>query len=335
MSSKILAVVLLAVGCVTAAGTGAYWATRHNAAGASVAQAAALDAYGAPATAATPVTETEAVVAPVSSVAAAVDPAVDTGVEAPRKNDPERVRQSITPRRQEPARSPARRAASSAPVAERPAVENDASEAVPVAPPSLPAVASGPVDVPLPEPIPLPPLVLYEDVVVPASSVIGLRVETALSSERAQVEDRVDARVTRDVTADGRVAIPAGARAVGSVTLVERGGKMKERARLGVRFHTLVLADGREVPIATDAIFREGESPTGESTRKIGGAAAGGAILGALLGGKKGAIMGGAAGAGAGTAAVMAGGRNAATLAAGTVLTVRLSSPVSIEVEKR
>ena len=73
--------------------------------------------------------------------------------------------------------------------------------------------------------------------------------ETSLSSERARVEDRVDARVTRDVLAGGRVAIPAGSRVLGSVTLVDRGGKVKEQARLGVRFHTLVLADGSEVPL--------------------------------------------------------------------------------------
>ena len=42
------------------------------------------------------------------------------------------------------------------------------------------------------------------------------------------------------------------------MTLVERGGKMKDKARLGVRFHTLVLADGDQVPFRTDAIFREG-----------------------------------------------------------------------------
>ena len=114
--------------------------------------------------------------------------------------------------------------------------------------------------------------------------------------------------------ADGRVAIPAGAQAIGSVTLVERGGKIKERARLGVRFHTLVLADGTELPISTEAIYREGEPPAGESTRKIGGAAVGGAILGALIGGKKGAIVGATTGAAGGTAVVMAGDRNAATL---------------------
>jgi type IV secretory pathway VirB10-like protein len=160
-------------------------------------------------------------------------------------------------------------------------------------------------------------------------------VNTPLSSERSRVEDRVDARVTRDVMADGRVAIPAGARVIGSVTAVERGGKMKERARLGVRFHTLVLADGREVPLRTETIYREGESPTGDSARKIGGAAVGGAILGAIMGGGKGAAAGATIGAAGGTAAVMAGDRNAATLPTGTVVTVRLSAPATLEVEKR
>jgi type IV secretory pathway VirB10-like protein len=164
--------------------------------------------------------------------------------------------------------------------------------------------------------------------------VLGLQVETPLSSERTRIEDRVDARVTRDVTAGGRVAIPSGSHVIGSVTLVERGGKMKERARLGVRFHTLVLADGREIPLRTEAIIREGDSPSNESARKIGGAAIGGAILGAIMGGGKGAMVGGAAGAAGGSAAVMAGDRNAATLPAGTVVSVRLAAPATIEVER-
>jgi type IV secretory pathway VirB10-like protein len=174
----------------------------------------------------------------------------------------------------------------------------------------------------------------FEEIVIPASSVIGLQVETPLTSERAKVEDRVDARVARDVSFGGRVAIPAGSRVIGAVTLVEKGGKMKDRARLGVRFHTLVLADGHEVPLRTDAIFREGESPSAESARKIGGAAVGGAILGAIIGGGKGAAIGSAAGAAGGSAVVMAGDRNAATLPAGTIVNVRLVSPTTIEVEK-
>ena len=160
-------------------------------------------------------------------------------------------------------------------------VETDRVSAEPVAPPP-------------------PPPPQFTEVTVPADSVIGLKIETALSSETAHVEERVKARVTRDVRADGRVAIPAGSRVLGSVSLVDRGGRMKEQARLGVRFHTVILADGTELPLQTETIFREGESPAQASAAKIGGAAIGGAILGAILGGGKGAAIGGAVGAGGG-----------------------------------
>lgn len=196
--------------------------------------------------------------------------------------------------------------------------------------PSLP-LASLPVE---PPPVVEPPARVLEELVVSADSVIGLQIETPVTSERARVEDRVEARVTRDVSVGSQVAIPAGSRMLGSITLVEKGGKVKDRARLGIRFHTLVLADGSRLPVKTDTVFREGESPAAESAAKIGGAAVGGAILGAIFGGTKGAIMGGAAGAAGGTAATMSGDRNAATLPAGATLTVRLSAPVTVTVEK-
>jgi hypothetical protein len=179
-----------------------------------------------------------------------------------------------------------------------------------------------------------PPAPVYEDLIVSADSVIGLQVESAVSSDTARVEDQVVARVTRDVKVGDRVAIPAGSKAHGEVTLVERGGKLRDRARLGVRFTSIVLADGTRVPISTETIYREGDSPTGESTAKIGGGAIGGAIIGGILGGAKGAIIGSTAGAGAGTAAVMAGGRNPATLSNGSPVTVRLQQPATVTVEK-
>ncbi|HEY5616976.1 MAG TPA: hypothetical protein VIK60_03485 [Vicinamibacterales bacterium] len=178
-----------------------------------------------------------------------------------------------------------------------------------------------------------PALPEFVELVVPAESVIGLQVESALSSERARVEDEVTARVSRDVRVDDRVAIPSGAKAHGHVTLVERGGRLRERARLGIRFTSVVLADGTRIPLETETIYREGDSPGGESTAKIGGGAIGGAIIGGILGGAKGAVIGGSVGAGAGTAAVYAGGRNAATFPSGTPITVRLIEPASVTVE--
>ena len=175
---------------------------------------------------------------------------------------------------------------------------------------------------------------MFEELIVSADSVIGLQNETALSSERARVEDRVEARVVRDVRVGNQVAIPAGSRAIGSVMLVERGGKFKERAQLGIRFHTLVLADGTRMPITTETIYRYGDAPGNSSTAKIGGGAVAGAILGAILGGAKGAAVGATTGAGAGTAAVMAGDRSAAEFSVGTEVTARILSPVTVTVEK-
>ena len=167
-----------------------------------------------------------------------------------------------------------------------------------------------------------------------ANSVLGLTTETRLSSDTAKIEDRVDAKVSRDVNVGGKVAIPAGSKAIGSVMLVERGGKFKDRARLGIRFHTLVLADGTRLPMNTEAIYREGDAPGNSSAAKVGGGAVGGAILGAILGGAKGAAIGAAAGGGGGTAAVMASAPSTVTIPAGTPLTARITSPVTVTTEK-
>jgi hypothetical protein len=342
MFSRPLAFVLLALGCITAAAAGAYVANRHNSADPAMITAAAPSAAVAPVAsaqpAAQPVAETEAV------VTAKREPAP---VVAERPEPAERPI-AATPRRQEPAvRKPAP-APASAPRNAR--TESPATQrAVPVPPPAAqpepqaPPVTAPPQPAPeLPKPpvqAPPPPeeprVPQFEEVIVPAASVIGLQLETHLSSERARVEDRVNARVTRDVLAAGRVAIPAGSRVLGAVTVVDKGGKVKGAARLGIRFHTLVLADGSEVPLQTEAIYREGESPSANSAKKIGVAAVGGAILGGILGGSKGAVIGGSTGAAGGTASVMAGDRNAVTVAPGTIVTAKLSSPATITVERR
>jgi hypothetical protein len=174
----------------------------------------------------------------------------------------------------------------------------------------------------------------WDEIVIPAESVLGLQLESPLSSERSRVEDRVDARLTRDVRVGGRIAVPAGTQAIGSVVLVERGGKMKERARIGLRFNTLVMADATRVPITTETIYREGESPANTSSARIGGAAIGGAIIGAILGGGKGAAIGSGLGAAGGTAAALSGGRQQLVLPSGITLSVRTVAPITVTVDK-
>ena len=279
------------------------------------------------------------------TVASAQEPSVSPDPAAPPVDQSEAVvsEQPSAPQKTLEQSSPEPRPAAAAPRVQRrreaPARNARAAEVADdyVAPQTpQPRVATEPTFAPaLPEPEPVtPPAPQFEELIVSADSVIGLEVDSSITSERARVEDEVTARVTRDVKVGDRVAIPAGAQAIGEVTLVDRGGKMREKARLGVRFTSIVLADGTRIPLETDTIIREGSSPGNESAAKIGGGAIGGAIIGGILGGAKGAIIGGSAGAGAGTAAVMAGGRNPATLTSGAPITVRLLKPATVTVEK-
>ncbi|MEO5823689.1 MAG: hypothetical protein ABIT71_24555 [Vicinamibacteraceae bacterium] len=202
--------------------------------------------------------------------------------------------------------------------------------------PEPPAVAEAVPPAPI-EPVARPPAArvsIAETFLVPADSVIGLEIEQSVSSETAQPEDRVDARVTRDVKVDGTIVIPAGSRVRGAVTRVENGGRFKERGRIEIRFHTLVLADGDTQTIATDTLFREGDNVGRKASARIGASAAGGAIIGAIFGGEKGAAIGAAAGAGAGTAVTASQKPSEARFRAGSVVTVRLTAPVSITVQQ-
>ena len=351
--SRPLTAALLVAGCITAAAGGSYIASRQGDI-APVAEAApagpatggvvsgtAADSTPAPTGGAVPVQETEGVIeAPKPSPASPVPQLERAPEAAPDRPAQERRRRTVpAPVRERP--QPTVRAANS-PVAETPArpAEVAPSAAVSPEPPPVAAVTEPPVEAassvraePVRSEPPRTEPVLTE-VVIPASAVIGLEIETTVNSERARLEDRVEARVTRDVFADGRLALPAGSRVIGAVSLVERGGKVKERARLGIRFHTVVLANGRQAALRTEQIYREGESPAGSSSKKIGGAAVGGAVLGAILGGGKGALAGATAGAAGGTAVVMAGDRQPAVLSSGSIVTVKLSQPASFDVER-
>lgn len=341
MLSNRLAFGALALGCLAAAAGGGYLASRQNVVPSPAAAQAAPVAAPSPAAAVSrPVQETEAVI----GTAAIGNTATRNAAKAPtsppalaplvpktaaRRVDPPARASTATSTRQDQTTTPGTLPSS---VASQP-------PATPVPAPAESGVALRPEDraeraAQEPQRAPEPPQRAFEELVVSADSVIGLQTENRISSDTARVEDRIDARVTRDVRVGDRVAIPAGSRALGSVMLVERGGKFKEKARLGVRFHTLVLADGARLPIATETIYRDGEAPGNASAAKVGGAAVGGAILGAILGGSKGAAIGSAAGAGAGAAAIISGDKNAATLPSGTPMTVRILSSVTVTTEK-
>ena len=330
MLSNRIALAALGIACVAAAAGGGYFATRNNAtdraaSSASTAYVTPTDEAlppSAPTTAAEPATQVES--APAAASAQSDSPRTQPAPSKPATKPapaPAPVT-TVTPARAEHRAAAQER--SSAGVSEPIPVP-------PVDPPAAVRVEEHPVEPAKPAD---PPEPTFDELTVAADSVIGVQMETALSSERARIEDRVEARVVRDVRVGGRVAIPAGARALGSVVVVERGGKMRDRARLGIRFHTLALADGTRLPISTETIYRLGDAPGNNSAAKIGGGAVAGAILGAIIGGGKGAAIGATTGAAGGSAAVMASDRSEAVFPAGAEVTARIVAPVTVTVDR-
>jgi len=169
------------------------------------------------------------------------------------------------------------------------------------------------------------------EVVIPAGTVLPVRLNSSIGSDISRVEQRVSGHVARAIVIDRSTAIPAGSAVSGVITDVRRPGKVKGRAHVGVRFTTLAVGDERYT-MATRANGWTGRAAKGKDARNIAIPAAGGAVVGALVGGKKGAAIGSAAGGGAGTAYVLSTrgpevrvGRNATVL-------VRLAEPLRIRV---
>jgi TolA-binding protein len=162
---------------------------------------------------------------------------------------------------------------------------------------------------------------------VPSGTELDARLPTGLNSGTAPVEDRFEATTLADLTADGRVAIPAGSVMRGVVSSVEPATRTNRTAKMTVTFDQLTM-NGHDYPIrgtVTQAL--EGEGIKGDLPKAGVGAAVGG-ILGAVLGGGKGALLGVLIGGG-GTIAATEG--KELDLPQGTVLRVRLDSPVQVQ----
>jgi hypothetical protein len=171
---------------------------------------------------------------------------------------------------------------------------------------------------------------LYRDVQIPAGTRIGARLDTGVSSSGSRVDQPVDATVIAPLRIGGAPVVPAGSQIKGDVVAAQRSGRVKGRARLAIRFRTLTVG-GQAYPIAAQ-VSRVAPATKAKDAEEIGIPAAGGAVIGALVGGKKGAAIGAAAGGGAGTAVVLSTGGKEVSLPRGSVVALRLQRAVTVRV---
>jgi hypothetical protein len=171
----------------------------------------------------------------------------------------------------------------------------------------------------------------YRTVTVPAGTTLSLVLQSSVSSDTSSVEDRVAATLRRPLVVNGVTVAPAGASVSGYVTESTRSGRVKGRARVGVRFTSLRARDGVH-NIRTATISRQARATKKQDATKIGIGAGAGAVVGAVAGGKKGAAIGSAVGGAGGTGVVLATRGEEVALGTGTIVTTRLTAPLTVRV---
>jgi hypothetical protein len=161
---------------------------------------------------------------------------------------------------------------------------------------------------------------------IPAGQEVDVRLRSTLSSETATVEQRFETTTVVDLVQDGRVLVPAGSVVRGVVSDVDKAGRVDRDGSLTLTFDRLeVNGRNRDIRGSATQIF-ESRGIREEGT--VAGAGAGvGGIVGGIIGGVKGAVLGAVIGAGGAIAATD--GKDI-TLPAGSIVRVRLDSPVRI-----
>ena len=110
---------------------------------------------------------------------------------------------------------------------------------------------------------------------------------------------------------------------------------MKGVGRVAVRFTRITPAgNDARYNMQTRSWVAVAPATKKKDALTIGAPAAGGAVIGGIVGGKKGAGIGALAGGGAGTAVVLSTRGKDVRIGRGTTLAVRLTAPLTVSVEQ-
>jgi hypothetical protein len=176
------------------------------------------------------------------------------------------------------------------------------------------------------EPVP-PPATLT----IPAGTLLRVRINEYLSSDRNQVGDRVTATLQQPVVVNGYVVARRGQTLAGQVEVAQKAGRITGTSRLGIELTDLALADGQQRPILTELWKSSGGTTHGADAATIGTTTALGAAIGAAADWGRGAAIGAGAGAAAGIGAVLLTRGRPTVILPETSLSFRLVDPVTVD----
>jgi len=166
-------------------------------------------------------------------------------------------------------------------------------------------------------------------IVVPAGTVITVRLNDAVGTKISQSGQTFSATVAQPVEVNGTTVIPDGAEATGTVVTATPAGRFKGGSVLQLKLDSVTI-NGKPHPVETSALTRSEKGKGKRTATMVGGGAGVGALIGGLAGGGKGAAIGAIAGAGAGTAGSAFTGNRDITLPAESVVSFKLEAPLEI-----
>ena len=169
------------------------------------------------------------------------------------------------------------------------------------------------------------------EVTLPKGTTFVATLERSISTEKAEVGDRVTLVTTEPLDAGEGVVFPKGLMVEGEVTHAKDGGRVAGAPELTIRFISLEV-EGESHRISAEPLRLKGKDDKGESAKQIGGGTVAGVVVGAVTGNVvRGAILGAAAG----TALAVATDGEHIILPVGQRLRVQLAEDLQLEYERK
>jgi hypothetical protein len=219
-----------------------------------------------------------------------------------------------------PAANPPAMSAQAAPGVAAPAAAPAPPQPAPPAPPV--AVSTAP-----PAPAVKPP----EHITIPSGTFFSVRLIDPIDSTRNHAGDEFAATLEAPVVVGDRVVVPHNSDARVRLVQATSAGHMSGRSELKVELVS-VTAGGQTYQLETGYFDQAGASRGTRTAETVGGGAALGALLGAIVGRGRGAAVGSVAGAGAGTAVEARTRGEQVRIPSETKLYFTLKSPVTVTV---
>jgi hypothetical protein len=212
---------------------------------------------------------------------------------------------------------------------------NDAPAPKPVEAPAPAPAPKPPAPKPAAAPAPKPKPAEPATVSLGAGTEVRTEAVDTISSRHQKAGETFKATVSADIKNDkGQVVIPAGSTLTFEiVTLEPAENKSQKDGKLELKV-TEATIKGQTYPVNGTVVsvthFLKGRGVTAGDAAKVGGATAGGAVVGGLLGKGKGAVIGAIVGAAAGTGAAIHSADRDVVIPAGGEIVVALLQPLTV-----